>query len=170
MLPDNNEANESEKDEKINSTQNTENNNIPEKKDKARGKKNAAKYNMSVTQLLEIIILIIGIILIGVASYQSGKIGEVKLNDFTDIAFPLSFIFILSPFALYLERLRSRNIFITIIVLLVVGILLLYYLIFPYRMFVIHMDLLAEVLVEYIIGLLFIFLFLMRFTSINKKS
>ncbi len=98
--------------------------------------------DISILQVMESLILIIGIILIAMASFNVGRIAGVKFNDFTDIAFPLSFIFIVSPLVLYFKRLRTRNIFLSVIILLIIGIVLLYYLIFPYKMFVIHFDLL----------------------------
>ncbi len=136
---------------------NTENNNENNKIEKTK-KPDIAFY-------IEIAFIIAGIILVVIGSLQIKSIAHAKWNDFTDVFFPLGIIFIVSPGLLYFKKLREKKFVISIIILLLIGILIMYILLVPYKMFVVHLGLLGDVIAEYIIGLFFIIFFVSHLTK-----
>lgn len=136
-----------------NNESNTENNKIEKTK-----KPDIALY-------IEIALIIAGIILVIIGSLQIKSIAHAKWNDFTDVFFPLGIIFIVSPGLLYFKKLREKNFIISIIIILLIGILIMYILLAPYKMFVVHLGLLGDVIAEYIIGLFFIIFFVSHLTK-----
>lgn len=114
---------------------------------------------------IEIAFIIAGIILVVIGSLQIKSIAHAKWNDFTDVFFPLGIIFIVSPGLLYFKKLREKNFAISIIIILLIGILIMYILLVPYKMFIVHLGLLGDVIAEYIIGLFFIIFFVSHLTK-----
>lgn len=125
------------------------------------------KPDKNVKLYIEIGIAIVGIILIIIASVQIKGIAHVKWNEFSEIALPLSIVFIVSPAFLYFKKLRSLKPGLTILVIVIIGIVLLYYLLVPYKMFVVHFGLLGDVIVEYLIGLFFILFMVSHLTKVH---
>jgi cation transport ATPase len=132
------------------------------------------KNQSNVKLYIEIVIILIGIILIAVASVQVKSIGHVKWNGFSEIAFPLSIIFIVSPAILYFKKLRAMKPAIAVIIIMLVGILLMYILLVPYKMFTVHFGLLGDVIVEYLIGVFLLIFMVSHMTKVhlmkNNKS
>ena len=114
---------------------------------------------------IEIAFIIVGIILLAVGSLQVKSIAHAKWNGFTDIFFPLGIIFIVSPGLLHFKKLRTKNFAISIIIVLLIGILIMYILLVPYKMFTVHFGLLGDVIAEYVIGLFFIIFFVSHLTK-----
>ncbi len=114
---------------------------------------------------IEIAFIIAGIILLAVGSLQVKSIAHAKWNGFTDVFFPLGIIFIVSPGLLHFKKLRTKNFAISIIIVLLIGILIIYILLFPYKMFTVHFGLLGDVIAEYVIGLFFIVFFVSHLTK-----
>lgn len=137
-------------------TQNTE----PPKTVPVKQKKPIALY-------IELGILIVGIILIIIASVQIKSIGHVKWNEFSEIALPLGIIFIASPAILYFKRLRSLKPELVILIIVIIGIILEYYLLGPYKMFTVHFGLLGDVIVEYLIGIFFVIFMVSHLTKVH---
>ncbi|KJE49151.1 MULTISPECIES: hypothetical protein [Acidiplasma] len=156
-MTDNNENTENEiKAENISSDENVESTQVINEKPKGNNK--ALFY-------IELGILLVAIILIGIASLQFDKIGHVKINGFTEVAFPLGLIFIAFPSLFYFEKLRHKNPAIVILIIFLIGIILIYVLLGPYKMFTVHLRLLGAVMAEYIIG----FFMLMHHISYERK-
>jgi hypothetical protein len=126
-----------------------------------------AKPKPNTKLYIEIGIVIVGIILMAVASIQIKSIAHVKWNEFSEILLILGIIFIVSPSFLYFKILRSIKPVIAIIVIVGIGILLLYYLLVPYKMFTVHFGLLGDVIVEYLIGLFFIIFMVSHLTKVH---
>ncbi|WP_298274806.1 hypothetical protein [Ferroplasma sp.] len=125
------------------------------------------KNKSNVKLYIEIVIILIGIILIAVASVQVKSIGHVKWNGFSEIAFPLSIIFMVSPAVLYFKKLRSMKPAIAVIIIMLVGILLMYILLVPYKMFTVHFGLLGDVIVEYLIGVFLLIFMVSHMTKVH---
>jgi hypothetical protein len=125
------------------------------------------KPKSNVKLYIEIGVIIVGLILMIVASVQIKSIAHVKWNEFSEIALPLSIVFIVSPAFLYFKKLRSLKPGLTILVIVIIGIVLLYYLLVPYKMFVVHFGLLGDVIVEYLIGLFFILFMVSHLTKVH---
>ncbi|WP_337860774.1 hypothetical protein [Ferroplasma sp.] len=116
---------------------------------------------------IELGIIIVGLILIIIASVQIKDIGHVKWNSVTEIAFPLSIILIITPAFLYFEKLRSLKPALVILIMVLVGISTLYILLGPYKMFTVHFGLLGDVIVEYLIGIFFIVFMVSHLTKVH---
>jgi hypothetical protein len=136
--------------------------------------KNGIKEKSNIKLYIEIAVILVGIILIAVASIQVKGIAHVKWNDFTEIALPLSIIFIASPAVLYFKRLREMKPAIAVVIIMLVGILILYILLVPYKMFTVHFGLLGDVIVEYLIGIFLLIFMVSHMTKVhllkNNKS
>ncbi len=161
------EENSGKSNEEENYSQNTENQNTketgtqteePVKTIPEQPKKNVKLY-------IEIGIVIVGIILIIISSIQIKSIAHVKWNDFSEVALPLSIIFIVSPAFLYFKKLRSLKPGIVLLIIVIIGIILLYYLLGPYRMFTVHFGLLGDVIVEYLIGIFMVIFMVSHLTK-----
>jgi hypothetical protein len=118
-------------------------------------------------QYIEIGIIIVGIILIAIASVQIKSIAHVKWNDFSEVALPLSIIFIVTPSLLYFKKLRSMKPALSITIIVIIGIVLLYYLLGPYKMFVVRFGLLGDVIVEYLIGIFLLIFMVSHMTKVH---
>ncbi len=129
--------------------------------------KNEIKEKSNVRLYIEIGVMMVGIILIAVASIQVKGIAHVKWNDFTEVALPLSIILIASPAVLYFKRLREMKPAIVVIIIMLVGILLLYILLGPYKMFTVHFGLLGDVIVEYLIGIFLLIFMVAHMTKVH---
>ena len=125
------------------------------------------KPKSNVKLYIEIGIIMVGLILMIVASVQIKSIAHVKWNEFSEIALPLSIAFIVSPAFLYFKKLRSLKPVLTILVIVIIGIVLLYYLLVQYKMFVVHFGLLGDIIVEYLIGLFFILFMVSHLTKVH---
>ncbi len=127
--------------------------------------KNQNAKKSDIALYVEIAFIIVGIILLAIGSLQLKSIGHAKWNDFTDIFFPLGIIFIVSPGLLHFRKLRTKKFAMYILIVLLIGILIMYILLVPYKMFIIHFGLLGDVIAEYIIGLFFIIFFVSHLTK-----
>lgn len=125
------------------------------------------KPDKHVKLYIEIGIVIVGIILIIIASVQIKSIAHVKWNEFSEIALPLSIIFIVLPSLLYFKKLRSLKPALTLVIIAVIGIILLYYLLAPYKMFSVRFGLLGDVLVEYLIGIFLVIFMISHLTKVH---
>jgi hypothetical protein len=152
-----------------NPAQETENQNVKETgtQNMEPPKSVPEKSKKPIRLYIELGILIVGIILIIVASVQIKSIAHVKWNDFSEIALPLSIIFIASPAILYFKRLRSLKPGLVVLIIVLIGIILLYYLLAPYKMFTVHFGLLGDVIVEYLIGIFFVIFMVSHLTKVH---
>ena len=136
--------------------------------------KKEIKSKSNIKLYIEIAVILVGIILIAVASIQVKGIAHVKWNDFTEIALPLSIILIASPAVLYFKKLREMKPAIAVVIIMLVGILILYILLVPYKMFTVHFGLLGDVIVEYLIGIFLLIFMVSHMTKVhllkNNKS
>ncbi len=124
---------------------------IPERDLKSTQNNVSSKNNMKL--YIEIALMLVGIILIAIASIQVKSIADVKWYGSTEVAFPLGIILIASPAVLYIKKFRNRKPAMVVIIMMLIGILLLYILLIPYKMFTVRFGLLGDVIVEYLIGI-----------------
>jgi len=152
-----------------NSDQNTENQNVKETgtQNTVSPKPVPDKPKKPIRLYIELGILIVGIILIIIASVQIKSIAHVKWNEFSEIALPLGIVFIASPAILYFKRLRSLKPGLVVLIIVLIGIILEYYLLGPYKMFTVHFGLLGDVIVEYLIGIFFVIFMVSHLTKVH---
>jgi hypothetical protein len=136
--------------------------------------KNEIKEKSNIRLYIEIGVIVVGIILIAVASIQVKGIINTKFNVYSEIALTLSIIFIASPAVLYFKKLREMKPAIVVIAIMLVGILILYILLVPYKLVTVHFGLLGDVMVEYIIGVFLLIFMVSHMTKVhllkNSKS
>ena len=136
--------------------------------------KNGIKEKSNIKFYIEIGVIVVGIILIAVASIQVKGIINTKFNGYSEVALALSIIFIASPAFLYFKRLREMKPAIVVIIIMLVGILILYILLVPYKLVTVHFGLLGDVIVEYLIGVFLLIFMVAHMTKVhllkNSKS